>query len=120
MLLTACKQKTTYYYSEDGKNRMTIEEVSDSAAYMKAFFNFQVSKKLYKDEKAVNPTIRRKEPQTFSLSNHLKQEITTTVQFQKKDSLENSVIHKMKLLPNYFLKKLEDQRKSNKQVPSIQ
>jgi len=111
--VTACQQKKTYYYSIDGKNKMRIEEVSDSAAYMKAFLSFQIIIKLYEDEKTFSPNILRKKPESFVLLNEQSKDITHTVQFAKKDSLEKSAIRRVKRLKNFFQDKAEKSREVN-------
>ncbi len=111
--ISACKQKKTYYFSVDGKDKMEIEEISDSAAYMKAFFNFQAIIKLYEDEKTFSPNIRRKKPESFALLNGQGKDITHTVQFAKKDSLEKNVIRRIKRLKNFFQDKAEKSREVN-------
>lgn len=111
--LTACKQKKTYYYSIDGKYRTKIEEASDSAAYMKAFFNFQVRIKLYEDEHIFSPNILRKKPESFILLNEQSKDITNTIQFAKKDSLEKDIIRRIKRLKNFFQDKAEKSREVN-------
>ncbi|MFY7839467.1 MAG: hypothetical protein ACOVP7_04280 [Lacibacter sp.] len=110
-LIAGCENKQVYYYSEDGKNKMEIEATSDSAAYMKAFFNFHASKKIYRDEKVVNPGLKRKEPTYFSLLDYKHRDITNKVQFAKKDSLEKRVINKMLNIDNIFLDEIEKTRK---------
>ena len=42
--ITSCKTEKKYYYVENGREEKTINAHSDSAAYMDAFADFQISK----------------------------------------------------------------------------
>jgi len=49
--LTSCQMKKKYYYREGSKEDKVIEAYSDSAAYLEAYKNFEISKKVYNDMK---------------------------------------------------------------------
>ena len=104
---TGCRKKHTYYYSIDGKSKMEIEEISDSAAYMQAFVNFHITRKLYRDEKAFYPNVKKKEPVYFTLYNKQEKDITNSVNFLQKDSLEKNAIKRISRLKNFFLDEVE-------------
>ena len=86
---------------------MEIEEISDSAAYMKAFVNFHITRKLYRDEKAFYPNVKKKEPVYFTLYNKQEKDITNSVNFLQKDSLEKNAIKRISRLKNFFLDEAE-------------
>jgi hypothetical protein len=108
-----CQKKHTYYYSIDGKSKMEIEAISDSAAYMQAFVNFHITRKIYRDEKAFYPNVKRKEPVYFTLYNKQEKDITNSVNFLQKDSLEKNAIKRIFRLKNIFLDDAEKSKEIN-------
>ena len=86
-LFISCQKKQNYYYSEQGRNKKTIEAYTDSAAYIKAFLNFQIMVKLYEDDLEANGNKWRHKPVSFTLLNSKKEDITKTVQFANKEKI---------------------------------
>lgn len=110
LIFISCQKKQIYYYSEQGRNKMTIEAYTDSAAYMKAFLNLQITLKLYEDDLAANGKKWRHKPVSFTLLNSKKEDITKTVQFANKETLEAEVTRRVKRLENYFQKEMDERR----------
>jgi len=92
--------KKKYYYKENGKEEKLIEAYSDSAAYMEAFKNFEISKKVYNDMKKSLGTIYLERPISFELLNEKYEDITYKVFFADKDSLEKACAKGIDTLPN--------------------
>ena len=67
ILFFSCDFNKKYYYVEDSKEEKLIEASSDSAAYMEAYTNFQISKKVYRDMNQSMGTVTLSEPISFSL-----------------------------------------------------
>jgi len=91
-----------YYYVQDGKDEKVIEADSDSAAYLKAFEYFQISKKVYNDMKKSYSNASLPEPISFDLLNDKRENITYKISFANKDSLEQAYSDDIKKLPNSF------------------
>lgn len=99
--LSSCMTKK-YYYLEDGGHEQVIEADSDSAAYLKAFEYFQISKKVYTDMKKSYTNSTLAEPISFDLLNDKRENITYKVSFVQKDSFEQAYSNDIKILPNNF------------------
>jgi hypothetical protein len=97
---SSCNTKKKYYYIEDGNDKTLIEAYSDSAAYMKAFENFEISKKVYNDMKESLKSISIEEPVSFELLNEKKIDIRYTTTFVGKDSFENACAKNISQSPN--------------------
>ncbi len=69
-----------------------IEAKNDSIAYLLAYEKFCISQKASKDMEEVYGSSSTNQPVYFKLINEKGNDITFTVEFQKKDSLK-SVIH---------------------------
>src|SRR6185312_1965917 len=105
LLLTICTSSCMtkkYYYVQDGKDEKVIEADSDSAAYLKAFEYFQISKKVYNDMKKSYSNASLPEPISFDLLNGKRENITYKISFANKDSLEQAYSDDIKKLPNSF------------------
>ena len=98
--LTSCNMKKKYYYKEDSKEEKIIEEYSDSAAYMKAFQNFEISKKVHSDMKKSLGNFYLDRPTSFELLNDKHEDITYKIVFANKDSLEKACSNSINELPN--------------------
>lgn len=98
--LTSCQMKKKYYYREGSKDEKLIEAYSDSAAYLEAYKNFEISKKVYKEMKESLGSSSLSEPISFDLLNDKHEEITYKVFFADKDSLENNIAKMINDLPN--------------------
>lgn len=100
LFLTSCQMKKKYYYREGSKEEKLIEAYSDSAAYLEAYKNFEISKKVYNDMKKSMGGTYLTEPISFELLNDKHEDITYKVMFVNKDSLENSIVKSINELPN--------------------
>jgi hypothetical protein len=100
LVLTNCQAKNKYYYREGSKDEKLIEAYSDSAAYLEAFKNFEISKKVYSDMKKAYGDNYLSAPISFQLQNDKHEDITYKVSFANKDSLENSIAKTINNLPN--------------------
>lgn len=98
ILLFSCGMNKKYYYVEDSKEEKLIQASSDSAAYVEAYTNFQISKNVHMQMKAEYAIFDRKEPVSFILfdANHI--EIFPS--FNKKDSIEESIEKEISSMPN--------------------
>jgi hypothetical protein len=92
--------KKKYYYREGTKEEKLIEAYSDSAAYLEAYKNFEISKKVYNDMKKAYGDNNLSAPISFELLNDKHQDITYKVSFANQDSLENSIAKMINDLPN--------------------
>lgn len=99
-LLTSCVMKKKYYYKEDTKQEKLIEASSDSAAYMEAFKNFEISKKVDNDMKKSLGDSYLERPTSFELLNDKHEDITYKISFANKDSLEKVLANIINELPN--------------------
>lgn len=81
----SCKQ--TYFYLENGKDPVQMEFDSDSAAYIKAYEKFTISKSVYNQMKEKGYPVT--EPISFSLLNSKKEDITYKVDFYSKESIQS-------------------------------
>ena len=90
LLFYSCRMDKKYYYVRDSKAEELIEAGSDSAAYIKAFTNFQISKNVHIQMKAEYELYDTLDPVSFTLydANHI--EIFPS--FNKKDSIEKAII----------------------------
>jgi hypothetical protein len=100
IVLTSCESNKKYYYREGSKAEKLIEAPSDSAAYLEAFKNFVISKKVYNDMKKSFGSSYLSEPLSFDLLNDKHEEITYKVFFASKDSFENGISKMINDLPN--------------------
>ena len=91
LFLTTCQMKKKYYYHENGKEEKLIKAYTDSAAYLEAFKNFEISKKVYNDMRKSIGGSYLSEPISFELLNDQHENITYKVDFKTKDSSENSI-----------------------------
>lgn len=98
--LTSCQTKKKYYYREGSKEEKVIEAYSDSAAYLEAYKNFEISKKVYNDMKKSFGSSSLSAPISFDLLNDKHEEITYKVFFANKDSLESNISKTINELPN--------------------
>lgn len=98
--LTSCQTKKKYYYREGSKEEKVIEAYSDSAAYLEAYKNFEISKKVYNDMKKSFGNSSLSAPVSFDLLNDKHEEITFKVFFANKDSLESNISKMINELPN--------------------
>lgn len=110
IVLTSCQTKKKYYYREDSKKEKVIEAFSDSAAYLEAYKNFEISKKVYNDMKKSFGNSSLSAPTSFDLLNNKHEEITYTVSFANKDSLEKSISKMINDLPNNVEQSVEKVR----------
>ncbi len=100
ILLFSCGMNKKYYYVEDSKEEKLIEAPSDSAAYLEAYTKFQISKKVFRDMKKSMGTISLSEPISFSLLDESRKDITFSISFSNKDSLEKMSENRINELPN--------------------
>ncbi len=100
ILFFSCDFNKKYYYVEDSKEEKLIEASSDSAAYMEAYTNFQISKKVYRDMNQSMGTVTLSEPISFSLLDENRKDITFLISFSNKDSIEKSIENRINELPN--------------------
>lgn len=100
ILLFSCGMNKKYYYVEDSKEEKLIEAPSDSAAYLEAYTKFQISKKVFRDMKKSMGTISLSEPISFSLLDENRKDITFSISFSNKDSLEKISENRINELPN--------------------
>lgn len=98
--LASCNLKKKYYYKEDNKAEKLMEASSDSAAYMEAFKNFEISKKVYNDMKQSLGSTYLDRPISFELLNDKHEDITYKITFTNKDSLEKTLANSINDLPN--------------------
>jgi hypothetical protein len=92
--------KKKYYYREGSKEEKLLEAYSDSAAYLEAYQNFEISKKVYNDMKKSVGGSYLSEPISFQLLNDKHEDITYKILFANKDSLEKDIIKSINDLPN--------------------
>lgn len=90
----------------------TIIGVSDSSAYLEAFYKFTLSKKINKDMKEALGSVYKK-PLSFQLLDEVGKDITYITFFNKKDSLENE-IEKSIFSKKNSLKETYDKAKKSK------
>ena len=109
-LLTSCNTKKKYFYKQDNKDETIIEEYSDSSAYMTAFQNFEISKKVYNDMKKSLGTTTLESPTSFELLNDKHENITYRISFLNKDSLENACAKSINQLSNNIEKSVTKSR----------
>jgi hypothetical protein len=100
--LNSCSNKS-YYYVEDNKPEQVIESGSDSAAYMRAFQIFVISKKAYAKMKESNIAQYLNAPGEFHLLNQDRKDITNSVYFSNKESLKQDCIARVNNLPTTSL-----------------
>lgn len=98
ILFISCDMKKKYYYVEDSKEEKLIEAASDSAAYVEAYTNFVISKKVYEEMKGEYGTIGLSEPTIFSLFDENHKEIYPS--FFSKDSIEKDIEISINKMPN--------------------
>jgi hypothetical protein len=98
--LAGCQTKNKYYYREGSKDEKLIEAYSDSVAYLEAYKNFEISKKVHNDMKKAYGDTYLSTPTSFELLNDKHEDITYKVTFANKDSLENSIAKTINQLPN--------------------
>ncbi len=110
VVLTSCQMKKKYYYREGSKEEKLIEAYSDSAAYLEAYKNFQISKKVYNEMKKSFGGSSLSEPISFDLLNDKHEEITYKVFFADKDSLENNISKMINDLPNNIQQSVDKAR----------
>jgi len=100
IILVSCQQTKKYYYVEGTKEERVIKASSDSAAYMEAVQYFEISKKVYNDmEKSLGHSYLDR-PLGFRLLNSKREDITYSVYFASKDSLEEESAKRINELPN--------------------
>jgi hypothetical protein len=100
LFLASCQMKKKYYYREGTKEEKLIEAYSDSSAYMEAYKNFAIAKKVYNDMKKSFGGSSLDIPKSFELLNDKHLEITSKIFFAHKDSLENDMSYIIDKLPN--------------------
>ena len=98
--MTSCNLKNKYYYKQDNKPEKLIEASSDSAAYMEAFKNFVIAKKVYNDMKKTLGSSYLDIPISFELLNDKHEDITYKITFADKDSLEKELTNMINGQPN--------------------
>ncbi len=98
ILFFSCGMNKKYYYVEDSKEEKLIEAASDSAAYVEAYTNFQISKKVYEEMKGEYGTIGLSEPTFFSLFDENHKEIYPSL--LSKDSIEKDIETSINNMPN--------------------
>lgn len=94
LYLASCTQPNKqYYYVENGKEEL-LKAPSDSAAYKKAFEQYQISLKKYHDQKTkLGDRYNAKRPH-FILLDSAKQNITYEVSFATKADYETEIAEK--------------------------
>ncbi len=105
--LSGCEQTKKYYYIEGSKEEKVIKASSDSAAYMEAVKYFEISKKVYEDIKKSLGNTYLDRPLNFKLLNSKREDITYSVYFENKDSLEQESAKRINELPNTIEKSLQ-------------
>src|SRR5690348_17172939 len=100
LIFIGYKTKRKYYYVEDNKNEELIEAYSDSAAYLEAYKDFVISKKVYNDMQTTVGNTYLSAPVSFQLLNDKHEDITYKIFFTNKDSLESSIEKRINKLPN--------------------
>ncbi|MEY2829380.1 MAG: hypothetical protein RIQ33_1238 [Bacteroidota bacterium] len=101
-ILSSCNFNKKYYYKENSKAEKLIEASSDSAAYLEAFKNFEISKKVFNDIKKSLGSSGLEAPISFELLNEGHENITYKISFANKDSLEKAIVKRINHLPNSF------------------
>jgi len=105
-----------YYYHENGKEDKLIEAFSDSAAYLEAYTDFEISKK---SKKNVNETFGGNPleiPTSFELLNEKHEEITYKINFAKRDSLEKSISDLINSLPDNLKESVAEAKSKSNQA----
>ena len=100
IVLTSCNFNKKYYYKEGTKPERLIEASSDSAAYMEAFQDFEIAKKVYNDMKKSIGNSSLDRPISFELLNDKHEDITYKISFANKDSLEKALANRINEMPN--------------------
>lgn len=97
LIITGCTTKT-YYYQQDGKIEDVIKVKTDSEAYLKAYTNFIIAKKVRKDMNASFGDLHRSEIYSFDLLNEKKEIINP--QFNDMAALMRNIELSIDSLPN--------------------
>lgn len=105
-ILFSCSTKKQYYYQAGDKEEI-IEAYSDSQAYLAAFNKFEIAKKVHSDMIITYGHSYRDLPANFTLYNNKHEDITYTVVFQNRDSLENKIVTDIRELPNSIQKTVD-------------
>lgn len=110
----SCTNKNKYYYVEGNKKEKIIKAYSDSAAYLEAYKEFEISKKVFNDmEKSFGGSSLSAPPIRFNLLNSKHEDITYKVSFYNKNILEDSISKMINKLPNNIeesLKKVREEK----------
>jgi len=108
-----------YYYHEDGKEDKLIEASSDSAAYLEAYKDFEISKKSTKNVNETFGGTSLEVPTSFELLNEKHEEITYRINFAKKDSLEKSISDLINSLPDNLKESVAEAKSKSIQAGTI-
>jgi hypothetical protein len=100
LILIGCQTKRKYYYVEDNKDEKLIEAYSDSEAYLEAYKDFVISKKVYNDMQTTLGNTDLSAPISFRLLSDKHEDITYKIFFTNRDSLENGIEKSINKLPN--------------------
>lgn len=100
VVLISCNFNKKYYYKEGTKPERLIEASSDSAAYMEAFKNFEIAKKVFNDMKKSLGNTYLDRPISFELLNDKHEDITYKITFSNKDSLEKALANSINEMLN--------------------
>lgn len=96
LVALGCNHDKKYYYKEDSKAEKEILATSDSVAYLEAYQNFQISKKVYNNMKESLGGTYITEPMSFTLYNDKHEDITYKVSFenyeQRKKEIETQIL----------------------------
>lgn len=110
VLTFSCNINKKYYYQENSKDEKEILASSDSAAYLEAYQNFQISKKVYNNMKESLGSTYITEPLSFTLYNEKHEDITYKVTFENYEQLKKEIENRILGLKNSLGESIQKSR----------